>query len=95
MARKCVISTISDADAPTEGSQVVFSQPQTAPPLPNGMRSGTAGVAPDQTNMYKADGGIWLILFWMIALDPLSTVDGGEQRDDLHRIKVWGSVFPR
>ena len=20
---------------------------------------------PDQTNMYKADGGIWLILFWI------------------------------
>ena len=29
------------------------------------MSSGTAGANPDQTNMYKADGGIWLILFWM------------------------------
>jgi len=30
----------------------------------NGVSSGAAGANPDQTNTYKADGGIWLILFW-------------------------------
>ena len=27
-------------------------------------RNGAVSANPDQTNMYKADGGIWLILFW-------------------------------
>ena len=28
-------------------------------------RNGAVSANPDQTNMYKADGGIWLILFWI------------------------------
>ena len=50
------------AKTPVEGSEVevIHSVHRDV----NGQRSGSPN--PDQTNMYKADGGIWLILSgWM------------------------------
>ena len=67
VAHKCVINVVSDPQI--DGSRVeAFPQPATASlrergthSYRNGMSDETGSANPNQTNTYKADGGIWLI----------------------------------
>ena len=56
---------------PTVRSQVVF----TVSTATDGMSIGAVRTDPDQTNMYKADGGIWLILLWMGSIPRICSKD--------------------
>ena len=62
---KCVINTTSNHRYPSGGEPGGVSDAAR-------MGSGTGDPDPDQTNMYKADGGICLIYFWA-GLDPKAT----------------------